>query len=153
IFIEFMHDENVSVNFLGEGPHLLSRSVQAETSTSFTWPIDANIPKASFVVREDERDVRVSLDTDRIWWAITNRSQSQAPDWQVSAIDLERDAFAPMSDAALIFRFPRSAKLRAFVAFERGDRRALTPLSGNQYIIHLNAFSDAIYMENFGTQK
>jgi predicted nucleic acid-binding Zn-ribbon protein len=152
VFIEFVHDENVSVNFTEETPHLPHRSVRPGTSTVFSWPIDPHFAKVRFAVCEGEQDVRVSLDTDRIWWALATGSHAQAPDWQLSGIELDRDDFAPMSTAALLFRFPHQAKLGASIGFERSDRRELVFKLGES-MVPLNAFGDSIDGEKFGRQN
>src|SRR5262249_47748083 len=153
IHITFVHDENVSVNMRGIGPAQLERStVGMPPSTVFAWPSDPNVRKATFEVRDGGTPVRVTLNTDRIWWAVVNGSQTTEVVWQSSPINLTPADFAPVSNSELLIRFTRSTTTEAFIGFERSDQRRLAITSAGPATLRLYAFSEVPFFR-FGTHK
>ena len=152
ISIEFVHDENVSVDIADAAPQLPQPIVRGPPTTAFAWPIDPNIRKAAFVVRDGGSEVRATFDTDRIWWSLANGSAASSPSWQLSPLELKPDNFVAVSSTVVLFRFPSSPSLEAFVGFEYDDRRALLIRLGGRAALDLNTFSEVPNLAKFGTQ-
>jgi len=152
ISIKFVHDESVSVDIADAAPQLQQPIVRGPPATAFAWPIDPNIPKAAFVVRDRGSEVRATFDTDRIWWSLANETAASSLSWRLSPLELKPDDFAAVSNAVMSFRFPSSSSLKAFVGFEYDDRRALPIRVDGRAALDLNVFSEASNLTKFGTQ-
>ncbi len=152
ISLKFVHDENVSVDIADAAPQLQGPIVRGPPTTAFAWPIDPNIRKAIFVVRDRGSEVRATFDTDRIWWSLANGSAASSPSWQLSPLELKPDDFGAVSNTVVSFRFPSSSSLEALVGFEYGDRRALLIRVDGQAALDLNTFSEVPNLANFGIQ-
>jgi hypothetical protein len=128
-------------------------TVREPQSTVFSWPCHPSAREAVFEVCEQGRSVRVTLDTDRTWWALVDGSQASEPVWQSSRIQLTPDHCAPVSEAELLIRFSRSTAVDASIGFQLEDRRAIQISSSGQASIHLHGFSDVRDLRSFGAHQ
>src|SRR5262249_3413235 len=71
--VTFAHNEEVSVKMVeGLSPLLEHATLRGSSSTVFAWPSDPNIRQAAFEVYHSGHSVRVTLETDKIWWAVVS---------------------------------------------------------------------------------
>jgi hypothetical protein len=153
IRVTFFHDEGVSVTMIASILSLVEHSTVPEPqSTLFVWPCHPNVRDPIFEVRDRGGPVRVTLDTDRIWWALGNEPRELEPAWQSSPIELIPELCSPMSNAQLLVRFPRSAAVDAFIGFRRGDRRKIQ-IAADRASVYLHGFSEASEIRTFGCHK
>jgi hypothetical protein len=152
--VTFVHDEGVSVSMAETMPPLIEHSTQREPpSTLFAWSCDPSIREAAFDVYDRGRPVRITLDTDRIWWAIVDPSQEVEPVWKSSPIQTAPDAFTPTSNARLLIRFSRSSKVHALIGFQRNNPRPVPIRPEGLATLHLHEFSEAPDLNECGMQK
>jgi hypothetical protein len=153
IRVTFAHDEGVSVvitdSILSSVEHSTAREPR---STLFAWPCHPGVREPIFEVRDGGKPVPVTLDTDRVWWALVNEPRASEPAWQSSPVQLMPEHCAPESDAELLVRFPRSAAVDAFIGFNSADRRKI-PIGAGRASVQLHGFSDASELRRFGEQK
>jgi hypothetical protein len=153
IRVTFVHDEGVSVVMTASILSVLEHStVPGPGSTIFAWPWHPDVRRPTFEVRDRNGLVRVTLDTDRICWALANEPQALEPAWQSSAIELTPGHCSPGSDAQLLVRFPHSAEVDAFIGFSRADRRKIQ-IAADQASVHLHGFSEAPELTRIGRQS
>jgi hypothetical protein len=153
IRVTFFHDEGVSVIMMASILSVAEHStVPGSQSTLFTWPCHPDVRKPVFEVCDGGKPVRVTLDADRIWWALVNGFQALEPTWRSSPIQLTPEHCAPESDAQLLVRFPRSAGVDAFIGFSRADRRKIQ-IAADRASVHLHGFSEAPELRRFGAQR
>ena len=152
ISIKFSHDESVSVDIADAAPQLQEPIVRGPPTTAFAWPIDPNIPKATFVVSDRGSAVRATFDTDRIWWSLANGTAASSPSWQLSPLELKPDEFAAVSNAVLSFRFPRHLHSKLSSVLNMTIGRALPIRADGRATLDLNTFSEVSNLANFGTQ-
>jgi hypothetical protein len=153
IRVTFAHDEGVSVIMIASILSMLEHStIPGPHSTVFAWPCHPDVRQPTFEVRDGSGLVRVTLDTDRIWCALSSETQALEPAWQSTPIELIPEHCGPESDAQLLVRFPRSAAVDAFVGFSRINRRKIQ-IAAHRASVDLHGFSDAFELKRFGRQK
>jgi hypothetical protein len=126
-------------------------TISGPQSTIFAWPCHPDVRQPRFEVRDRRGVVPLTLDTDRIWWALTKEQQA-LPAWQPTPIELTPAHCTPESDEQLLVRFPRSAAVDAFIGFNRANRRKMQ-IAANQASVDLHGFSEASELRRFGRQE
>jgi hypothetical protein len=150
--ITFAHDEDVLVSIADPDVSPVEIFETRESkSTVFAWLSDFRVRKTAFEVCHNGRPVRVTLDTDRIWWALSDASDSSTPIWQLSPIQLAPSHFAPTAEAKLVVRFPRLTAVDASIGFTHANRRTIQIVSGRTSI-YLHEFSEAPELRRFTGQ-
>ncbi|MFQ5953525.1 MAG: hypothetical protein ACE5JZ_00505 [Kiloniellales bacterium] len=154
VCVALAHDKSVSVRPLESIPSLDVENIpDADLVESiFRWPCDPKIRTARFELKGGGKSVRVSFQTDRIWWALTDLEQEvHRADWQRAPIETRHKVFLPTSDAELLWRFPPSVSAPAFVGFQRTNRRPLLqPDAEGVAQIKLCEFSEAQELRTLG---
>jgi hypothetical protein len=153
VSVIFRHDESVSVYPSDSLPsELIQTPASQRGSTTFLLRRDPGVPEAQFQLRCRGRTIRVSADTDTIWWARVDPSLQEEPRWQLKTIELTPEDFGPTSNIELLIRIPRSISNTAFLGFHRDERRNIgKPKSDRTRVIRLHEYSEAPDLTRLGT--
>jgi hypothetical protein len=159
VSVDFVHESGVSVERLGSPSDSISSilGVQGKQdsyrTTKFEWPSNPDIREALFGICDGGKPVRVTFETDRIWWAVLDPSErNERVQWRSISIEVPVEAFAPESDAEMRIRFPRSAAMEASVGFEHTSRRNVGHVDAEGLVcFQLHEFCEAKELSTLGT--
>lgn len=155
ICVAFRHDKNVEVRALDLPSATTTRGSAAdEPETKFSWRPDPRIRTARFTIDDSSGSIDVTVDTDQIWWALSDGLRHSGRDkWVATPIEIAAGAFRPTSEARLRIRLPRATTVRPNVGFSVGGRRSLpNPDSEGVVELQLNEFSDVGALQTVNAQ-
>ena len=148
----FVHTKEVAVRAADlKAKPPVTTTEKGRSKTVFQWSCNSNIRQTSFEARDNGSAVPITVETDRIWWALADHSCDGTPAWGANTVTVTRDVFLPASNAKLQIRFPRSLNANASVGFDAGTRHKLSSSRSDGHVgIALYEFSDAPELRTLG---